>query len=665
MNKIMDKLNAVLKADAYFLDETGEVIREKVKTAALSLDEHLMAVLTNDEELKKAFFTEQNGVLIFDKVQFSWFVSSSEFLPDSYTVYKNKIGLIGTDRNFIKTCDDVALSFPYKDCILEFDSTDENEDRDEVFLNETLASSEIDSLLAPKVFVNAQLHDKDGTRAVESYDGQNLVIKGNNLIALYSLLPKFEGQIKLIYWDVLYNTDNDNVPYNDSFKHSSWLAMMKNRLEIAKKLLKLDGCMFIQCDDNEQAYLKVLCDEIFGRDNFVNCIAVKMSEATGVKMSHANKRFPKLKEYLLFYKKDGFTGFYDIDKYMVKEWDKENNIFLENFTESDRRELIAISEKENKTQEDVNHALEILKNVEKTSLSAKIRELNISEDKLTTWLFENAYRIIKTCGSSSLFNLVNRINIEYDQDIACALSRDNVLFFYITDYNKNTAQPRLRVIFADENIYKNPCDFWQDIKTTGAIANEGGVALTNGKKPEKLLHRIIKMTTKPGDIILDAYFGTGTTGAVALKMGRKFIGVEQLDEHFEKAKARIMNVITGDQTGISKEVEWQGGGEFVSCELAKDNLRYFDLISTLDDKGTIDLFNELLDNPLVLCYSLDMQKAKDNAKAFEELPLDDKKKILISMLEKNTLYVSYSDIDDEEKAIAEDDKKFSKAFYGE
>ena len=219
--------------------------------------------------------------------------------------------------------------------------------------------------------------------------------------------------------------------------------------------------------------------------------------------------------------------------------------------------------------------------------------------------------------------------------------------------------------FADENINKNPCDFWQDIKTTGAISNEGGVALSNGKKPEKILHRIIKMTTKPGDIVLDAYFGTGTTGAVALKMGRKFIGVEQLDEHFEKANMRIMNVINGDQTGISREVEWQGGGEYISCEVAKDNLKYFDLISTLDDKETTTLFNELLANPLVLCHSVDVQKAKDNAEAFEELPLDDKKRVLISMLEKNTLYVNYSDIDDEEKAITEEDKKFSRAFYGE
>ena len=192
----------------------------------------------------------------------------------------------------------------------------------------------------------------------------NLIIKGNNLLVLHTLYPKYKGKIKLMYWDILYNTNNDKVPYNDSFKHSSWLTMMKNRLEIAQKLLSEDGCIFIQCDDNEQAYLKVLCDEIFGRENFVNCVAVKMSEATGVKMSHADKRFPKLKEYLLFYKKEGFKGFYDIDKYMVKEWDKENNIFLENFGESDRNKLIAISEKSNKTQEDVNQALAILKNVE-------------------------------------------------------------------------------------------------------------------------------------------------------------------------------------------------------------------------------------------------------------------------------------------------------------
>lgn len=647
MNKIMDKLNAVLKADAYFWDGNGEVIREKVKTAALSLDEHLMAVLTNDEELKKAFFTEQNGVLIFDKVQFSWFISSSEFLPDSYTVYKNKIGLIDTDRNFIKTCDDVALSFPYKDCILEFDSTDENEDRNEVFLNETLASSEIDSLLAPKVFVNAQLHDKDGTNTVESYDGQNLVIKGNNLIALYSLLPKFEGRVKLIYWDILYNTDNDNVPYNDSFKHSSWLTMMKNRLTIAKQLLKDDGFICIQCDKNEDAYLTVLMDEIFctdsSRSNHICTIAVRSNSISGVKTAHKYKTILKNKDSILVYKKGNVV----IEpQYTIKDkWDSHYNAILV----QEGAEVKKVSLKEFLVKENI--------------IDSKFRmdENALSHEGIKSFVLQNADRICQTVGSINPEK--KKLSLE-KPDTVITWTEDDETYYAYNGRRVSFLSKTLKEIDGKRCFVQLLGDLWTDIDFQNT-QNEGGVDLPAGKKPEALIKRILDMTTKEGDLVLDAYFGTGTTGAVALKTGRRFIGIEQLDSHFEKAVTRLSNVVSGEQSGISRYVGWQGGGNFISCELAKDNLRYFDMISTLDDKGTIDLFNELLGNPLVLCHSVDVKKAKDNAEAFEQLPLDDKKKVLISMLEKNTLYVSYSDIDDEEKAIIEEDKKFSKTFYGE
>lgn len=262
MITLIDKLNNKIKEDDYFLDENKEIIKEKVKTAALNLDDHLMSILLTDEEFKTAFFTERNGILVFDKVKFSWIISSSKFLPDSYTSFKNKLGLADIDGEFLKNKDDVILSFPFKDCILEFDSTDENEKRSEVFLNEIIAKETIDILLKPKAFVNP-LKITKVEKKISFFNDDNLVIKGNNLIAMYSLLHKYAGQIKCMYWDILYNTESDNVPYNDSFKHTSWLVMMKNRLEVAQKLLRKDnGVICIQCDDNEQAYLKVLMDEI-------------------------------------------------------------------------------------------------------------------------------------------------------------------------------------------------------------------------------------------------------------------------------------------------------------------------------------------------------------------------------------------------------------------
>lgn len=154
-------------------------------------------------------------------MSFSWTVNSSEFLPNSFTMFKNKIGLVDQKNELISHTEDVVLSFPYKDCVLEFDSTDENEQRDEVYLNETLCKNDIDCIFENKILSNAKLISQGQESEIVNYNGENLVIKGNNLISMHSLLPRFAGQIKLMYWDILYNTNNDKVPYNDKFKHSS------------------------------------------------------------------------------------------------------------------------------------------------------------------------------------------------------------------------------------------------------------------------------------------------------------------------------------------------------------------------------------------------------------------------------------------------------------
>ena len=162
----------------------------------------------------------------------------------------------------------MVLAWPYKDCVLEGGQTKEDQKRDEIFWNETLAPDEIDRLLAPKVFTNFKKYDKNGEHALSGkekidFSKENLIIKGNNLLALHSLYKRFAGQVKLIYIDPPYNTGSDSFQYNDNFNHSTWLTFMKNRLEVAKDLLSTGGIIFIQIDIREQPYLKVLCDEIF------------------------------------------------------------------------------------------------------------------------------------------------------------------------------------------------------------------------------------------------------------------------------------------------------------------------------------------------------------------------------------------------------------------
>ena len=481
MQNLMNDLTKLFRKDDRIF-AVGLLLRNKLTELALKLDQPLIELLLSDKKAKEHFFIEmavkKDKILVFDKDRFVSFVNNKEFLPDSFTSFKNKIGLM-TNGDYLKEKGDVVLTWAYKDCVLEGGQKKEDQKRDEIFYNETLGPDEIDRLFDPKVLTNFAKYDTEGKNKPIAFDNtDNLIIKGNNLLALHCLKVKYRSKVKLIYIDPPYNTGSDSFKYNDRFRHSTWLTFMKNRFEIAKTLLSEDGVIFVQCDDNEQAYLKVVMDEVFGVDNFVNNIAVKMSEATGVKMSHAKTRFPKLKEYILFYKKPSFQGFVEIDKYRHPVWDTENNIYLANFSKEQRQTLLEMQEKETNDDKDVSKAISILERVKQVSLNEKIKKLNINDsDKIQEWKFENAYSIIKSVGASGLAKIIKASNNIPQQDIGAGLSRDGVLFFYLTNFNRNSKDPRFRIIFADENTYKNPCDFWQDIKTSGAIANEGGVKL--------------------------------------------------------------------------------------------------------------------------------------------------------------------------------------------
>lgn len=660
------ELEKLLRNENRYCTEDGVLLKNAIVEAALAMRPDLIKLLLSHEVLKANFFTEVEGVLVFDKVRFQKFVMNKRFLPDSYTSFKNKIGLTDDNGNFISENREVVLSWPYKDCVLEGGQTKEDAKRNEVFWNEILAPDEINRLTEPKVLDGFERYDTNGESIPEkvSHD-DNYIIKGNNLLVLHSLKITHQEKIKMIYIDVPYNTGNDSFGYNDSFNHSTWLTFMHNRIKASIPLLRKDGLLILQCDDNEQAYLKVMLDG-FSQLSFLNCIAVKMSEASGVKMNHAKSRFPKLKEYILIYSMPNFSGFECIDKYEQGDWDKENNIFLENLSPEMRNKLIAIVEKEENTPADVEEANQILKEVKIVSLSIALKKYKVNDEDKNEWLFSNSYRIIKTAGSSSLAKLVKSFKDISAQDIAAGLSKSNVIFFYICDFNRETKQPRLQVIFADENLFKNPCDFWQDIKTTGAISDEGGVKLENGKKPEKILHRLIKMCSKPSDIILDFFGGSGTTAAVAMKMGRRFISCEQLDAHITLMKDRMINVVNGDDTGVSKyeDVNWQGGGSFVYCELATANQKFFEMIDAAKTTEELSAIWAIMQQTGFLSWKVQTKEIDENADDYAALSLDDQKRFLIECLDKNMLYIPLSEINNSEFEVSDETKKLNADFYG-
>jgi len=302
------KLIDLLKTDRRFVDDEGELVLAAVQDRAWKIDRDLVKLLLSDKEIKAKFFDEIEGHWIFDLNAFIDYISQKTFLDNSYTRFRNRIGLTIGDK-YMRERGDVALVWPYKDTVLEGGQTREEEKRKEIFFNEVLAQDEISRLLDPKVLTNFTRYTPKGREKVTDFKRgengvirENLIIRGNNLLALHSLKTQFREQVKLIYIDPPYNTPGDasTFGYNNTFNHSTWLTFMKNRLEIANDLLSEDGVIAVAIDDYEYAHLKLICDELFGRENYVGTIVVQSNPRGRTTNTH----FATCHEYALFYAKD-------------------------------------------------------------------------------------------------------------------------------------------------------------------------------------------------------------------------------------------------------------------------------------------------------------------------------------------------------------------------
>lgn len=611
-NKLYVSLLEVLKQDKKerFFSDAGELLRNIVYESTMNMDSDLLKLLLNNDLVKNTFFKNVDGITIFDKTAFAWAINNKEFLPDSYTRFKNKIGLVNNKEEFISSKNDVVLSFPYKDCVLEGGQTKEDQKRGEIFYNEILASDEADRLLAPKVFTNAKKYTKNGEEEITEFsENDNLLIKGNNLLAISSLLEKYEGKIKLIYIDPPYNTGNDSFGYNDRFNHSSWLTFMKNRLEIAKKLLTEDGSIFVHLDYNESHYCKVLLDEIFGHNNFKNEIIWRRKQAT----SFGSKKFGIVTDSIFYYGKTENTFFNTI--YTLDDEHTQNYI-KQRFVHKDENG-------------DLYMKSPLVNSLYRPNLKYVFKGINPPNNG---WLYSE----------SRMQDFYNNNELIIPNDPNARIYRK----IYLKSYPGQEIQ-----------------SLWTDIPIVNPMADEQEDFQT--QKPEKLLQRIIETSTREGDIVLDYHLGSGTTCVVAHKLKRRYIGIEQMDYINEVTKPRLISIIDGEKSGISKNVNWQGGGNFVYCELKENNQLFIDKIASSDtNKDLTHLLNQILETGFI-SYQVDIKGINENMKEFEELSIEDKKKFLIQLLDKNMLYVNYCDIDDEEYKISETDKAFTKSLYGD
>lgn len=397
---------------------------------------------------------------------------------------------------------------------------------------------------------------------------QNLYIEGDNIDVLKLLQESYLGAIKLIYIDPPYNTGSDNFVYPDNyimneeeyeggiglydidgnklFKennfgnprfHSDWCSMLYSRLLLSKKLLSNDGIICIQIDDNEYDNLKKMCDEVFSASNFMTTIVVKMSEPTGMKMAHADMRIPKLKEYILVYTGGTRTKLGEVS--IPKEkWDNEYKTYIENISYEEVSIIKSIRDNEDRNEADIKLCDEILSKAKCISLSAAYKKYGVVDSNQQEFNFQNAWRIVQTVSmTGGAKQLADKKRKETDSVFYSIVTPQKKMYFIKGDYSEEIEKPRIKILFADDYLTVNPCDFWQDIKTTG-LDNEGYVDFRNGKKPLKLIERIITLFTNKEDIVLDFFSGSGTTGQAVMEFNtktdikRKFILV-QLDEDLD------------------------------------------------------------------------------------------------------------------------------------
>ena len=703
---IKEKIIQVLAKDERLWNEAKDDLNQTLLLDLVEkIDEKIIGLLLEEESLREKFFVKIKDVYVFKMNDFKFFMEENR-VDNSYTQYKNRIGLTDGKR-FLSDSGDVVLDFPYKDCVLAGgQSTEEGEDiffeyeeektrtvkgekvtepagykekkakRKEIFFNQILAKDEIDRLFDPKALVNWKRYTQNGEEEVRELRRdesgtikENLIIKGNNLLALHSLKKQFAGKVKLIYIDPPYNREEDKSTfYNDNFNHSTWLTFLSNRITIAKELLRETGLIFISIDDNEAAYLKVLADSIFGEDNFLASIAYERSGVSG--LGQGGSFLVNTHESILCYAKNkvqmkvyDLNGEYDFGHKDMKRYNKILKSIgagkeVNKFTASSTNEDVIIYKHDDFEFETISLA-NFSKN--KSNIIKQYEDNFENVFRNTSIQAENEFqnKILDLCqdGLYSAYYLVSRGKNKGKW--ITAYYYNGQVFAWLKDTAKKT----------NDGIKKTNklSDFWSHGSIPKAdLANEGGVKLRRGKKPENLLKRILQISTTKDDIVLDFFTGSGTTAAVAHKMGRQYIGIEQLDYGENDSVVRLQNVISGEQSGISKSVDWKGGGSFIYLELAQWNENAKAEILACESLADLEKLFERLYETYFLNYNLKIKEFKEKVmqeENFKALSLDEQKKIFLAMLDLNQLYVQESEMADRRFGISEKDQALTKAFY--
>lgn len=671
MNKLKQKLDSILKKEESFLDsELKEVNYVKVKDSADNLDGKLIELLVSDEEIKSKFFSKVKDVFVFNVQDFKFFLDENK-ISNSYTKYSNRIGL-SDGGDYIKNRNEVVLDFPFKDCVLEggqsteegidtfFEYSDDEEiykekiaKRDEIFFNQILAQDEIDRLFDKKALVNWRRYTKGSGEMGVLVDGisrdketnkkrgvsddtitENLLIEGNNLIALHSIKNEFLGRVKMIYIDPPYNTggSTDIFTYNNSFKHSTWLTFIKNRLEIAKELLKNDGFIAITIDHEELFYLGALADEIFGRKNRVGIVTIYINP----KGRQHEKFFSASTEYMLVYAKDISQAKFNsvtIDKTVSESFNLEDNegkYRLEKFIRARTNTL-----RENKPN--FWYPIYVSKDLKDISLEKKpgyAEVLPIQNGREFSW---------KT--KKDTFQERNKNGFFVAQ----------VFNGELQIFHKYREQQVLKNIWTDKR-------YFPEFQGTNLLKKILGENRFSYPKSLYAVLDTLKIMTSGSDIVLDFHAGSGTTGHAVLELNkedngnRKFILIEQLSEHADICIDRLYKVLEADNSDSS----------FIYTRLAQWNEEAKKEINNAKDLKSLEKLLDSLYEKYFLNYSVRIKDFKEKIikeEEFKSLKLEEQKRMFLTMLDLNQMYVQESEMKDKRFGISSEDQKLTKEFY--
>ena len=421
----------------------------------------------------------------------------------------------------------------------------------------------------------------------------------------------------MIFIDPPYNTENDGFKYNDSFKHSTWLTFMRNRVKVAKSLLSSDGLFWVSLSDIEAHYFKVLTDEIFGRENFVADViwnSTKSVTNTAV-ISDAHT-------HVFLYAKN-------IDKFKANRTDFRLAADESKFSNPD-------NDPRGKWVPD------------------PFQVGGVRPNQLYEIVNPNTGAVYKPNPGNSWKN---------EKKVFDKLLEDDRIVFGTT----GEAGPQRKRFWTEaKDRGQVTTTLWKDLPTTTNgtehLKNLFSKGVFDNPKPEGLMERIIELSTNQGDLILDFYLGSGTTATAAHKMNRRYIGIEQMDYISEVPVPRLEKVIEGEQGGISKNQNWQGGGSFIYCELMNYSNNLIELIKRASDKHSLNELIPSIDSAF-LNFKIEKSHLDKLKHSLDQIETDEAKKVLIHLIDKNNLYVSIYDMQDKTYGIEDSLLNLNRKFY--